>query len=142
MELPDRKPKYKSGEDRKYKNEELTRRNGGRGRMKDRTLYSRLMKSSQRHEEEVTKQKQEKRDKLRTERDTRRWRQPKEKRTCQGSSKEGKMKVEEERLAAHCLTIPKTCTDLKRPICRKEQNARGFTSSASLQRKEPQRKKK
>lgn len=50
-------------------------------------------------------------------------------------SEEGSIKKDEERLAPLRLTATKTCIDLKRPICRKEKNARGVTSSASLHSK-------
>lgn len=47
LELPDREVgniKNKSRENRKQKNENPTRHRGGRGRMKDRSMYNRLMK--------------------------------------------------------------------------------------------------
>lgn len=50
------KQKYKSRENGKQKNEKPTRHRGGRGRMKDRSNYNRLMKQQERQREKETEQ--------------------------------------------------------------------------------------
>lgn len=169
MELPDREVGNKNTRGERKEGRKMKSRQdikGRNGSMKDRSMYNTLMKerekNTEREGEQQPKQLSTERVEFKKKPNTLKGMEDKLSRGQGGTRKDGgsakKRKKKKKHLTGFLskqraelrrkkkghlflsLTAAETCTDLKRPICKKEQNARGLHQALDYIQKEPQRR--